>query len=314
MKIAIVSGKGGSGKSTVTASFVELAGRHIGNCIAIDCDVDASNLPLLFEHKVKYTERFVSGQIIDLDAEACVGCGKCTSACAYGAIKLTSEDKTKRKVAKIDSLLCEGCGLCEKICPTNAIRLQDDPASTIMQSDFLYGKLIHGRLKPGDDNSGKMIARLREIADSYSKDSKTNKSVVQLVQSAQKIAEENDLQILDGPPGIGCPALSTVTGMDKVIIVTEPTLSGLSDMKRMYQVATSYCKDIYVIINKADVNLENCKIIRKFCQEHNLKLAGELPFDKQTVEAQLNRQTIINYAPDSEIAKKLILIFNLIFF
>lgn len=280
MKIAVLSGKGGSGKSTVAASFIALAGEeinthHSSQCIAIDCDVDASNLPLLFKHKKIYNEKFVSGHDISIDSLRCVGCGKCVEVCAFDAIKL-------KDGIKINPLLCEGCNLCVRLCPTKAISIQEIASSDIYISEFSYGRLIHGRLKPGDDNSGKMIARLREIADE---------------------TEKVELQILDGPPGIGCPVLSTVTGMDKVVIVTEPTLSGLSDMRRIYEVASSYCKKIYVIINKADINRENCKTIEEFCRTNNIRLLGKIPFDKNIVKAQINGKTIVEYAPESEIVE-----------
>ena len=274
MKIAVVSGKGGSGKTGVTASFVSLSEK----VIAIDCDVDASNLPLVFPHKIEKEQTFVSGNHVDVDTDKCVGCGTCADKCNFGAIDIRCGK------AVVNPLLCEGCSLCEYVCPTGAMKLEEDANSVIFKSSFAHGIMIHGNLKPGDDNSGLMIAKLRELADAETEESGIG------------------LQILDGPPGIGCPVLSTMTGMDKVVIVSEPTLSGLSDLKRIYQVAVSFCKDISVIINKCDVNLKNRDEIKNFCTAMQIPVIAEIPFDRIMVDAQLNCSSIVEYAPESECA------------
>lgn len=274
MKIAVVSGKGGSGKTGVTASFVSLSEK----VIAIDCDVDASNLPLVFPHKIEKEQTFVSGNHVDVDTDKCVGCGTCADKCNFGAIDIRGGK------AVVNPLLCEGCSLCEYVCPTGAMKLEEDANSVIFKSSFAHGIMIHGNLKPGDDNSGLMIAKLRELADAETEESGIG------------------LQILDGPPGIGCPVLSTMTGMDKVVIVSEPTLSGLSDLKRIYQVAVSFCKDISVIINKCDVNLKNRDEIKNFCTAMQIPVIAEIPFDRIMVDAQLNCSSIVEYAPESECA------------
>ena len=278
MKIAVISGKGGSGKSSVTAAFISMSEK----VVAIDCDVDASNLPLLFSHKTVRSEKFVSGQKLTVDAGKCIGCGECVNACAYHALKIAENGK-----AAVVPLLCEGCNLCVRLCPVGAISLEDEANSEIYTAETEFGVLVHGDLCPGDDNSGKMIARLREIAD-------------------REMEERNiSLQILDGPPGIGCPVLSTATGMDKIVIVTEPTLSGISDLQRACTVAYSFCKDISVIINKSTVNAENCAAIRAYCEENGIPVIAELPFDRRLVDAQLHCQSIVSYAPDCECSKVL---------
>ena len=284
MKIAIVSGKGGSGKTGVTASFVSLSNK----VIAIDCDVDASNLPLVFAHKVEHEQTFVSGNHVDVNTDRCVGCGTCADKCNFGAIDIIDGK------AVVNPLLCEGCSLCEYVCPVDALKLAEDANSVIFKSSFAHGTLIHGNLKPGDDNSGLMIAKLRELAD------------------AETETTGVKLQILDGPPGIGCPVLSTMTGMDKVVIVSEPTLSGLSDLKRIYQVAVSFCKDISVIINKCDVNLHNRDEIKTFCEAMHLPVIAEIPFNRIMVDAQLNCSSIVEYAPDSKCAKAVTQAYNTI--
>ena len=278
MKVAVVSGKGGSGKSSVSAALVSLCPK----VVAVDCDVDASNLPLLFPHEVRRHETFASGMEVVVDAERCTGCGVCVDNCAFGA--LTLDD---RGVARAKDFSCEGCGLCVRLCDQQAIRMVPEMRSRIFTSHFEHGIMVHGELCPGDDNSGKMIARLRDIAD-------------------EEMATANvDLQILDGPPGIGCPVLSTVTGVDRVVIVCEPTLSGISDLQRACQVAHSFCRDIKVVINKCDINAANAGNIRRFCAERNIPVVAELPFDRRLVEAQIHCQSIVTYAPDSECASAL---------
>ena len=279
MKVAVISGKGGSGKSSVSAALISLSQR----VVAVDCDVDASNLPLLFPHEIEQEETFASGMEVVVDAERCVGCGICVDNCAFHALALDGKG-----VAYAKDFSCEGCGLCMRLCPQNAISMQPEMGSVIYTSSFSNGTMVHGELSPGDDNSGKMIARLRDIAD------------------AEMKAQHADLQLLDGPPGIGCPVLSTVTGMDRVVIVSEPTLSGISDLCRAYQVAHSFCKDIKVVINKCDINEDNASAIHRFCEERDIPVVAMLPFDRRLVEAQIACQSIVTYAPQSECAKALV--------
>lgn len=278
MKIAVISGKGGSGKSSITSSWATICEK----VVAIDCDVDASNLPLVLPHVLQDEEKFVSGSHLEIDDALCVRCGRCLENCAFGAIHRNPQG---RFIA--NDFLCEGCRLCEHLCSTNAITLSDIARSTLCLSKIRQGWLCHGTLYPGDDNSGKMIAHLREIAD-------------------KKMKEEGiSLQLLDGPPGIGCPVQSTITGMDKVVIVTEPTLSGISDLERAYRVASLYVKDISILINKCDLHPENGMLIRQFCQSKSLPIIGEIPFTREMVDAQMMRQTIVENAPQSLCAREI---------
>lgn len=274
MKIAIISGKGGSGKSSVTAAFVALS----ENVVAVDCDVDASNLPLVFQHNTLDEEKFVSGYQLNVNNELCIGCGICEDNCAFHAIHV------RNGLAEQNPFLCEDCRLCERLCPTHSISLTPEKRSVIYKSKFSHGFMIHGHLYPGDDNSGKMIARIREIADETMKNSMT------------------DLQLLDGPPGIGCPVISTITGMDRIVIIAEPTHSGLADLKRALQVSSSFCRNISVIINKYNINDEYRQYILSLCKATNIPVIAEIPFNKNVVNAQVQGKSIIEYAPHSTVS------------
>ncbi len=270
MKIAVVSGKGGSGKSSVTAALVSLAEQ----VVAVDCDVDASNLPLLFPHEVICSEDFASGTVLRVDPSVCTGCGKCVQDCSYEALERNPDGSIR-----IHDLFCEGCGLCERLCPVGAISLEVSAGSKIYTSRFAGGTMIHGEMRPGDDNSGKMVTRIREIAD--------------LVMEKSGTA----LQILDGPPGIGCPVLSTLIGMDRTLLVCEPTVSGMSDMERIFSVAHHRGGRMAVVINKYDICPSNTRAIEDWCAAAGLPVIGRLPFDKVMVDAQVQGKSIIEYFP-----------------
>ena len=360
MKIAVVSGKGGSGKSSVTAAIVSLA-KNVGPLVVIDCDVDASNLPLLFEHDVIASEPFVSGHEVSVDSNLCIGCGRCASSCRFHAITM-GEDAC----AHINPFLCDDCGLCIRLCPQNAITLAPDASSTIYTSTFEGGIMVHGDLHPGDDNSGKMIARLREVADSvdlsvcqsvnsvnrsvdsvnsvyssvdsgqsfdssesvdnpvensfdssesvdnpvnnsFDSSESVDNSVYNSFDSSESVSQLGDhiVEILDGPPGIGCPVLSTVTGMDRIVFVAEPTLSGISDLKRIHEVCSSFCHDFVAVINKCDVNEDNRAALQTWFEEHNIPVVAQLPMDRRVVEAQLVCKSIVDFAPDSPVSQAL---------
>ena len=285
MKVAIVSGKGGTGKSSITASFISIS----KSALAMDCDVDASNLYMIFNPIIENQEVYISGKYANIDAKKCQGCGLCQSKCRYDAIKLEAG------AFVVDEVSCEGCGLCARICPSGAISMRYSDKSRIYSGTFRYGNMIFGRLAPGEENSGKLINKLRTRAD----------------ELCEKLAIKD--QILDGPPGIGCPVISTITGVDKVVIITEPSLSGISDLKRIYQTAIHFTSAIYVLINKCDLDAENSEAIRKWCAEQSIVLAGELPFDRVVVDAMVRRASVVEAYPDSLISAKITEAYNKIF-
>lgn len=282
MEIAIISGKGGTGKSSISAAFATLN----GEVLLADCDVDAANLYLLFNPSHEEEEVFIAGEKAFIDYSLCTNCGICVDYCRFGAISFINE-----KVS-ISEILCDGCRLCSRICPENAINMVPNDKSMMYSGSFRNGKMVYGRLSPGEENSGKLVNMVRE--------------------KAKEIAKENNLEtiILDGPPGIGCPVISTITGVDKVVIVTEPTISGLHDMQRTVEIVQKFSLPAFVIINKYDLNSVMSDQIEDWCRQNKITIAGRLPFNKQMVEAMVMGKSITEFAPDSEISKNIRIIWN----
>ena len=282
MEIAVVSGKGGTGKSSISAAFATIG----GEVVLVDCDVDAANLYLLFNPVNEEESVFVSGHKAVIDYDLCTSCGLCMTHCRFDAI---SEGEGRIIISEIS---CDGCFLCSRICPEKAITMVANDKSMLYAGLFRNGRIVYGRLAPGEENSGKLVNVVREKAK----------------QTAGKYGL--DTIILDGPPGIGCPVISTITGVDKVVVVTEPTISGLSDMKRAIEVVHKFNIPSFVIINKYDLNKSMSRKTEEWCIGNNVNVAGMLPFDRQITEAMIEAKSIIEFNPESEISKKLITIWN----
>lgn len=274
MEIAVVSGKGGTGKSSITAALAGIK----QNLVLADCDVDAANLYILFRPEHHQEDVFVSGYKAIMDKERCVNCGVCLEYCRFDAINLIDG-----KVV-ISALSCDGCFLCSRVCPEQAITMVPENKSRLYSGSFRYGKMVYGRLFPGEENSGRLVDLVR--------------------QQAKKVARESKLDciLLDGPPGIGCPVISTITGVDMVLIVTEPSMSGLHDLKRISELCQHFGLKQDVIINKFDLNPEMSNKIEVYCQQQELNLLAKIPFDPLMVEAMVEGKTIMEFAPDSEAA------------
>lgn len=277
MKLAVISGKGGTGKSTVTATFISIA-KHV---LAIDCDVEASNLYLIFDPNITREEKYISGQSAYIDPDKCIRCALCQQNCSFEAISLVNNNLVVSEIA------CEGCKLCMRLCPNEAITMLDADKSRIYHATFRYGNMVYGKLAPGEENSGKLISKIREQASNLAKE------------------KGYELEIMDGPPGIACPVLSTITGVHKIVIVTEPSLSGNSDLKRTMELAKEFCEEIYVIINKYDLDIDNSNNIVKWCETQGVPVVAKLPFDVQMVEAVFQKQSIVEYNKNSECAIEL---------
>jgi MinD superfamily P-loop ATPase len=276
-EIAVLSGKGGTGKSSISAAFATLN----GEMVLADCDVDAANLYLIFNPSHEEEVVYISGSKAVIDYSLCTNCGLCMDYCRFDAISLINN-----KVS-ISEIACDGCVLCSRICPENAIKMVANDKSRMYSGSFRNGKMVYGKLSPGEENSGKLVNMVRE--------------------KAKQVAKENGLEtiILDGPPGIGCPVISTLTGVSKVVIVTEPTISGLHDMQRVMGIVQKFNLKAYVIINKYDLNTSMSTQIKTWCKESNIIIAGELPFDKNMVEAMVQGKSITEFNPNINISKKI---------
>ena len=275
MEIAVISGKGGTGKSSISAAFATLSEK----VVLADCDVDAANLYILFNPTHEEERIFVSGQKAIIDYDKCRNCGSCLDTCRFEAISLSDGEIV------ISDILCDGCKLCSRICPFGAINMVNEDKSRMYAGSFRNGKMVYGRLSPGEENSGKLVNMVRNKAKQLSKD------------------HQLETIIIDGPPGIGCSAISTITGVDHVVIVTEPTISGLHDMKRALEITSNFKLKTWVIVNKFDLNTDLTHQIESYCQQRNISVVGKFPFDRLVVDAMVNCKSVIEFAPDSEVAK-----------
>jgi MinD superfamily P-loop ATPase len=277
MQIAIISGKGGTGKSSLTAAFATLEKQ----VVLADCDVDAANLHILFNPEVEQETVFVGARKAVIDQAKCTQCGLCVEYCRFDAI-----DHHGGKYI-ISETACDGCGLCTRVCPVGAMAMVDNNQSRIFTGAFRNGRMVHGRLAPGEENSGKMVNIIREKA------------------KAQATQFGISLILLDGSPGIGCPVVSTISGVDVVVIVTEPTISGIADLKRALEITSKSSLTTKVVINKFDLNPEKSLEIEAVCKSRRIEVAGRLPFDKQVTTAMVQCKSITEWAPQSDLTVKI---------
>lgn len=258
-ELTILSGKGGTGKTTVAAAFSALA----GNCIFADCDVDAANLKLLLNGKTLYSKAISLGHEALIKPRLCSKCGLCADKCRFGAITI---DPTSGKYL-VNPLHCEGCGLCLEICPCKAISEVNAETGKLMISESKKGLLIHADLATAAENSGKLVAMVRDLAFT-------------IIEQQKK-----EWLVADGPPGTACPAIASLTGTDRVILVTEPSVAALHDLKRVIKLARHFGLRAEIIINKADINQTVCRKIRELANESGSTVVGEIPFDESVKEA-----------------------------
>lgn len=275
-QFTIISGKGGTGKTTVASNFIKLANTHI----AVDCDVDAANLHILFSPEIKRKEEFIGGSIAKVIGD-CINCEKCEDLCRFDAISNSQKD------IKIDPIKCEGCGVCEYICPASAIELKSERQGDYFISDIGYCMLIHAKLKPAAENSGLLVTRIRNIAEDLA--NKENRKVI----------------IIDGAPGIGCPVISSLNGVDYALMVTEPTISGISDFLRVFEVTKFFNIKTFACINKYDLNLDNSDKIKNICNRNKIELIGKIPYDDK-VPVYLSEKKFIIDDPKSVAGKEIL--------
>jgi MinD superfamily P-loop ATPase len=268
-EITVISGKGGTGKTTVAANLAALA----GDLVLADCDVDAPNMHLLMQPNILEEETFKGGKLAIKDVDKCIECGLCKKLCEFEAI--TSD-------LNVDAIKCEGCGLCVAKCPTSALKLKSEVTGQIYKSQSNFGPMIHAKLKIGAENSGKLVSEVKNRAEDISK------------------LEEKNLILIDGSPGIGCPVIASLNGVDAVLIVTEPTKSGLSDLKRVLEVVKHFNIPGMVVINKYNLNQRLTTKVEEFCVENEVLLVGKIPFESLIVEAMRQAELIIDYDPNSK--------------
>lgn len=283
-QIVILSGKGGTGKTSVAAAFAHLAANGIGQprTVLVDADVDASNLELVLSPHVQETNEFKGGQVALIDQELCEGCGVCAELCRFDAI---SEENG---VYTVHPIACEGCALCFYQCPNGAVRTEEQVAGLWFRSQSRYGPLFHAALWPAQENSGKLVTLVKQQGRLLAMD------------------EGRDLVLVDGPPGIGCPVISAAAGADLALIVAEPTAAGIHDMARALATTEHFGVPSLVCINKADLYPEGTTEIEEFCEQQGLPVVGRLPFDTVVTEAMVQGQPVTAYRPDSPVSQALL--------
>jgi MinD superfamily P-loop ATPase len=263
-EVVVLSGKGGTGKTSFVGSFAALA----KGAVLADCDVDAADLHLLLQPARREKHEFWSGQTAFIAEDRCTQCGLCQELCRFKAIK----------DFRIDPISCEGCGFCSRICPTEAITMKENLAGHWFISDTRYGPLVHAQLGVAQENSGKLVALVR--------------------QQARQMAEKNgaDYIISDGPPGIGCPVISSLSGANLALLVTEPTLSGIHDLERVLGVCQHFGVPALVCINKYDINEDNTHQIERYCLSQGVEVAARIPFDNTVTKAMVAGLPVVEYS------------------
>ena len=268
-ELIIISGKGGTGKTSLMAAFASLT----GNKVLCDADVDAADLHLIMDPRVKKQSDFQSGFTAEIDKVKCTGCSLCRDLCRWDAINDEFE---------VDPIECEGCGVCVYFCPEKAINFPENTCGQWYISDTRFGPMVHARLGIAEENSGKLVTLVR--------------------QEARKLAEEKNLDLIltDGPPGVGCPVIASIGGASAVLIVTEPTVSGQHDMQRVVQLAEHFKVPAMVCVNKFDLNLDVTREIENFANGKGLSCLGRIPFDPVFTKAMIQTQTIVEYSNGSK--------------
>ena len=277
-QLTVISGKGGTGKTSITSAFASCA----NNAVFADCDVDAADLHLILKPEIKKTIGFHGLKIASINNETCTKCKKCYEHCRFNAID---------ENIKIIKESCEGCGVCEYICPVDAIKMIDRDSGFSYISDTRFGPMAHAMLKTAEEASGKLVTTVRN--------------------NANKLAEEKkkDLIIIDGPPGIGCPVIASISGVDLVLIVTEPTLSAIHDLERIIGVTHHFMIPAVVCINKYDINLENTNNIELYCKNNYIDIVGKLPYDNIVTEAMIHEKNVVEYS-NNEFSNNIISMWN----
>ena len=266
-EIVIISGKGGTGKTSITAAFAALSKQ----AVFADCDVDAADLHMLLEPQDLHSQPFISGNIASINQQNCTSCDTCRQLCRFDAI---SNDDGQYSV---NATACEGCGVCVYFCPENTIDFPEQECGQWYNSTTRFGPMIHARLNIGAENSGKLVSLVRQEARNLAE------------------AQQRNLILIDGPPGIGCPVIAAITGTQAVFIITEPTLSGQHDLLRVLELTSHFNIPAYVCVNKWDINPDMTDKIQRSAKQHGAELCGTIPYDPKITAAQIEGKTIVEY-------------------
>jgi MinD superfamily P-loop ATPase len=271
-ELVVISGKGGTGKTSLMAAFASLA----DNEVLCDADVDAADLHLLMDPEIKERHDFQGGGTAVINPDKCTQCGLCRDLCRWHAVNERFE---------VDPIECEGCGVCVDFCPEQAIDFPIKTCGEWFISNTRFGPMIHARLGIAEENSGKLVTLVR--------------------QEAKKLAEKNklDLLITDGPPGVGCPVIASLGGASAILIVAEPTVSGIHDMERVAQLAAHFKVPGMVCVNKFDLNSDQTEAIEKLARKNNLTAVGRIPFDPVFTESMVQGKTVIEYQTTSKVGQ-----------
>jgi len=277
-EITIISGKGGTGKTTVTASFAVLAGRSV----LADNDVDAADLHLILKPAVIEQHPFAGGKKAEIDPAKCIGCGKCSAACHFNAIRFDGPaNDIVGQTYRIDPFACEGCSLCCLLCPGQAVRSGKAVTGHWFVSETQYGPMVHARLGIAEENSGRLVTQVRNRAAQMAEEARLDKIIG------------------DGPPGTGCPVIASVSGTDLELIVTEPTVSGVHDMERVLKLSAHFRVSALIVINKADLNADQAAQIVKIAEENRSRVIGRIPFDQKVNDALMAGKTVVDFGASS---------------
>ena len=305
-QLVILSGKGGTGKTSVTAVFAHLLSLNNthSRVVLADADVDASNLELVLSPQIVSRESFKGGLFARIDGDKCSNCGMCEDVCRFDAIGDASQPQfrrlAERQIAEsdtpetpipdvpiVDTIACDGCAACVYQCPDKAITMHDQVVGEWYRSESRYGPLFHANLRPAQENSGKLVTLVKQQARQLALD------------------EAYDLMLVDGPPGIGCPVISAASGADLALVVAEPTAAGVHDLQRVLATTAHFRVRSLVCINKADIYPAGATRIEAFCKQNGVPVVGWIPFDTTVTEAMVQGQPVTRYAPDSPASQAL---------
>ena len=283
-QLVILSGKGGTGKTSLAAAFAHLASQSqfANRVVLADADVDAANLELVLQPRLLEQEDFRGGQVAVIDESSCASCGDCEAVCRFDAIHHADG------LYVVDPIACDGCAACVYQCPSGSISMHEQVAGKFCVSDTRYGPLYHASLYAGRENSGKLVTLVKQRA------------------RLRALDEDRQLVLVDGPPGIGCPVISAASGADLALIVAEPTVAGVHDMKRILQTTEHFRLPALVCINKADIYPLGSKLIEAYCWDNAFEIAGKIPFDEAVTEAMVHGEPVTAYRPDAPASRAII--------